>query len=89
MRNSPEIIHFETWVWSWSWTWKALWTRGLYKVIDSRYWSPIYAHVAVTITVGPFNSNEDKKISESCSLEYECTFCFCINMLLSIFLDKK
>jgi len=20
MRNSPEIIHFETWAWSWSWT---------------------------------------------------------------------
>jgi len=20
MGNSPEIIHFETWVWSWSWT---------------------------------------------------------------------
>jgi len=49
----------------------------------------MYAHVAVTITVGPFNSNEDKKISESYSLEYECTFCFWINMLLSIFLDKK
>jgi len=28
MGNSPEIIHFETWVWSWSWTWKAMWTRG-------------------------------------------------------------
>jgi len=23
MGNSPEIIHFETWVWSWSWTGKA------------------------------------------------------------------
>jgi len=23
MGNSPEIIHFETWVWSRSWTWKA------------------------------------------------------------------
>jgi len=22
MRNSPEIIHFETWAWSWSWTWR-------------------------------------------------------------------
>jgi len=23
MGNSPDIIHFETWVWSWSWSWKA------------------------------------------------------------------
>jgi len=30
MRNSLEIIHFETWSWSWFWTWKVLWTRDLH-----------------------------------------------------------
>jgi len=32
MENSPEIIHFETWVWSWSWT--ALGTRGQEKGLN-------------------------------------------------------
>jgi len=42
MGNSPEIIHFETWVWYRSWTWKALWTQGLISgrilTYFYRYW---------------------------------------------------
>jgi len=33
MWNSPEIIHFETWVWSWYWTWTVWWT-----------WGPVFVH---------------------------------------------
>jgi len=34
MRNSPEIIYFETSAWSWSWTWTVLWTRGQESNLD-------------------------------------------------------
>jgi len=29
MKNSPEIIHFETWAWSWTWKAENLKTQGL------------------------------------------------------------
>jgi len=47
MRNSPEIIHFETWAWSWSWTWKALWTRARWLL----YWKRIYMRIQLHSTV--------------------------------------
>jgi len=64
MRNSPEIVHFETWAWSWSWTKKGLVITGpsssLYFVFSSVCMFQQYLH-KLDMMYQTFNNTSQQK----------------------------